>query len=123
MLQSGEAFIVYGSAIHPATDLYDLNMEAVSYLIYAPTSTEANNIVNLLVETFKRQDVAASDVNDWLAVENKNRGVAFGSIRSVMAEKAEPADEEGGMVSALVMLEAKYVITAPSEIQTVFTTT
>lgn len=123
MLASGKAFIVYGSAMHPPDHLYALNTEAVSYLIYAPTSTEANNVASLFYETFKRQDDAATDVNDWLAKESAtrtggHRGVNFATIRSIMIEKAEPADEEGGFVSALVMLETKYVTTAPAEIIT-----
>lgn len=120
-LQSGKAFIVYGAALHPAMDVYELHKESVSYNIYATSSTEANNVASLLYDVFKRQDEAAADVNEWLNVEatgeRGSRDVSFGSVRAVMVEKAEPADEEGGYVSALVMIETKYT-TGDNEIQT-----
>ena len=113
LMESGKPFIVYGSAFQPATDLYALNTESIAYVIYGTKVTEVNTIATLLYETFKRQDDAAADVNAWLGLEGTtrtggNRGVTFGSIRTTMVEKAEPADEEGGFVSALVMLEARY---------------
>ena len=120
LMQSGKAFLVYGSAIHQPTHLYALRNEAVSYTIYAPSSTDANKIANLLNAAFERQDEAADDVNHWLGVENKSRGVSFGTIRAVMVEKAEPADEEGGYVAALVMLDTKYT-SDESNIITTFT--
>lgn len=113
LLQSAKAFLIYGSARHPSDHLYALVTESISYTIYAPTSTEVNTVANLLADTFARQDEAAADVNEWLGVEaigrSKTRGISFGTVRSVMVEKATPADEEGGYVSGLVMLEAKYV--------------
>lgn len=112
LLQSGKAFLVYGSARHPAEHLYALVKEAVSYTIYATSSTEVNKIANLLADTFERQDEAADDVNSWLVTEDPHRssprGISFGSIRTMMVEKATPADEEGGYVAGLVMLEMKY---------------
>lgn len=128
-LQSAESFIVYGSAFHPATELYALDTEAISYNVFGKTVTETNNIAQLLYEVYKRQDDAAADVNKWLEIEEtsttdhtlRNRGITFGSIRSVMVEKAEPADEEGGYVSALVLIETKYTA-LPSEITTRFNT-
>lgn len=117
LMQSGKAFIVYGAATQPASFLYALDTDSISYVIYAPTSTEANNVAVLLYEAFKRQDESANDVMEWLDTENNNRGVQFSSVRSVMISKAEPADDEGGYVSALVLLEAKYT-TNDQQIQT-----
>lgn len=108
LMQSAKAFIVYGAATQPASHLYALNTDSISYVIYAPTTTEANNVAVLIYETFKRQDESANDVMEWLTVEGKSRGIQFGSVRSVMLAKADPAEDEGGYVSALVILEAKY---------------
>lgn len=114
--QSGKPFIVYGVAQHPAEHLYALKRDSVSYTIYADNSTEANKIVNLISDVFDRQDEAAADVNTWLGVEqagrNKSRNLSFASIRTVMVEKATPSEEEGGLVSALVMLEVRYTNTS-----------
>ena len=131
LMQSGKPFIVYGSAFQPAMHLYALNTESIAYSIYAPSgdnqpgSTTANNVANLLYEVFKRQDDAAADVNAWLAKEAEtrtggHRGITFGTVRTVMVEKAEAADQEGGFVSALVMLEARYVVNEPESIITTF---
>lgn len=125
LMQSGKPFIVYGSAFQPAMHLYALNTESIAYSIYGTSSTEVNNVANLLYEVFKRQDDAAADVNDWLATEaatraGGHRGITFGTIRTVMVEKAEAADQEAGFVSALVMLEARYVVNEPESIITTF---
>lgn len=123
MLQSNRAFIVYGSAIHPASHLYVLKKEAVSYLIYGTGPTEVNRVCNLLSDTFERQDEAAYDVNEWLAEEalhrnGGHRGVFFTTVKATMVEKAEdPADDEGSYTSGLVLIEAEYT-TDKSNIQT-----
>jgi hypothetical protein len=115
LLATGKPFLVYGSAIAPSNHLFSLRRESVSYMIYSTSSTELNKIVDLLNETFARQDEAAADVNQWLDTEAPHRatprGISFCSIRSTMSEKAnDVADEEGGNYSGLVMLETTYVI-------------
>lgn len=119
MMQSSRAFIVYGSAMQPAMHLYALNTESIAYNIYGTSVTEVNNAASLLYEVFKKQDETAAVVNDWLSKESTtreggHRGVYFSTIRATMVEKAEPADEEGGYVSALIMLEVKYTADEPS---------
>lgn len=125
-MESGLPFIVYGSAMLPVDDLYGLNTMSVAYNIYATTSTEVNKIANVLYEVFKRQDDAAADVNQWLGVEGVSRsgggrGVSFGTIRVTMVEHAEPSDEEGGYVSAIVLLTARYTTGRDNLITTGFT--
>lgn len=110
LMQPGKPFLVYGSARHPSGHLYSLVKEAVSYTIYATSVAEVNRVANLLAETFERQDIAAIDVNEWLVAEGSNRGVHFGSIKTTIVEKAEPAEEEGGFYTGLVMLECVYTV-------------
>lgn len=114
IMQSGKAFMVYGSAFHPPTHLHQHKKQAASYMIYGRSATEVNRIVELIYETFERQDLAAQDVNDWLATEAQHRdgghrGVYFTTVTSTMAEKAEdPSNEEGGYFAGMVLLEMKY---------------
>lgn len=132
LLATGKPFIVYGNARHPADHLYQLVNESISYTIYAAgkiAATDVSKICNLLAETFARQDEAARDVNEWLVEEERgrieagispaSRDVGFSSIKTIVSKGADPADEEGGYVAGLVMVEAKYVelSTAP-EVQT-----
>lgn len=124
IMQSGKAFIVYGSAFHPPSHLYEHKKEAVSYMVYATSSTEVNRIVELLFDTFQRQDVAAEDINDWLGEEAKHRdgghrGVYFTTVKSTMAEKAEDApEEEGGYAAGMVLVELNYTEDTNDTIQT-----
>lgn len=115
MMQAGTAFLVYGSSNQNPGHNYALRKESVVYTIYAPSSTEANNVVNLLVEAFERQDEAAADVNQHLHLEGKNRGVSFGSVEATGSIHAEPADEEGGFVEGLVMLEIIYTVQSTAQ--------
>lgn len=116
LMETGRPFLVYGSNTHPPEHLYALKSESIAYTIYAPTANEANVVVSLLVDTFERQDEAAADVNQWLNTEGIAtgipRGISFGTIKTSMSQKAEPADEEGGYVASFVLLEARY--TAPN---------
>jgi hypothetical protein len=116
LMQTGRPFLVYGATDHPSTHLYSLKSMGIAYTIYATTVSEANTIASLLVDTFERQDIAADDVNSWLNTEaagrGTSRGISFGTIKTAMAQKAEPADEEGGLVASFVLLEARY--TAPN---------
>lgn len=113
LMQTGKPFIIYGSSNHPAGHLYSLDSDSIAYTIYAVTVTEANKIAQLMVDTFKRQDDAAADVNQWLDTEaagrGTTRGISFGSIKTSMAQKAEEAESEGGFVASFVLLEARYV--------------
>jgi hypothetical protein len=127
MMQKGKPFIVYGSGTHPATHLYRLRKEAVSYTIYATSATEVNKIANLLVDAFERQDDCVTDVNAWIDLEGQpgnrtggKRQIHFAGIRLTMSQKAEPQDEEGGYYNALIMLETQYV-NLGTNIQTSFT--
>jgi len=117
LMQSGKPFIVYGSAFQPPGHLYALNTESIAYTVYGTSVTEVNKIAQLLWDVFKQQDDAAAMVNNWLSKEvatrGSHRGVYFGTVRATMIDKAEPADEEGGFVSALIMLETRYTADTP----------
>jgi hypothetical protein len=111
VMQSGKPFLVYGSAFYSPNHLYALRGESISFNIFSTDVDEANTIANLLMDTFERQDESASDVNDWIDLERENgkdRNVSFATINAVLVEKAVPSDDEGGFVSALVMLDTKY---------------
>lgn len=114
LLATGKTFMVYGSAIDESKHLYALTKETVAYTIYSPSSTEVNKVSNFLYDVFKRQDDAVADLNAWLDFERLNRGVSrnlsFAGLLPTMTEKAEPADEEGGYVSAMFMLDTQYVV-------------
>lgn len=128
LMQTGKPFIVYGSASQPASHLYDFEVETVAYNIYAPSATEANKIANLIKDVFKRQDLAAADVNKWLDFEGDpsrrgtHRRISFASIKANVIEKVEPSDEEGGYVNAVAIVEVRYVNNNNEDIQTVFST-
>lgn len=112
-MQLGKPFLVYGSSIHPTTTFFGTRKETVAYNIYAPDEDGANTIAGLIVAALERQDDAARDVNDHLdkmrvALNWAVMPLTFGSIKLALASKAEPADDEGGFVSSLVMLECLY---------------
>lgn len=118
LMATGKPFLIYGSANYNVTHLYALRREAITYTIFATSSTEANKIVNLLVDAFERQDEAAADVNEWLDTEAVGRGTSrnasFATIRVNLAEHAQPADEEGGFVAGMVMLECRFTVDNPT---------
>lgn len=127
LMTTGKAFIVYGSSLPPIRHLYALKTESIAFNIYSPSATEANNVSNLLIQAFEGQDESAQRVNRWLDTEPlpvveggddwaERRPVTFGSIRPTFIEKAEPADEEGGYVASLVLLEVVYTQEDPAAV-------
>lgn len=112
LMDLGKPFIVYGSAVHGPGHLYALRTDSVAYIINSISATECNQIVNLLVDVFERQDEAAADVNEWIDIENRSpkRGVSFGTVKVNMVERADPADQEGGWVNGMVLIEMKYTV-------------
>jgi len=108
LLASGHPFIVYGANYPPVAHLYVLRNCTVAYNIYSTSSTEVNNVVELFLDAFEGQDESAARVNNFLDAEGRNRGITFGTIRPTFAEKAEPAESEGGYAAGMVMLDLKY---------------
>lgn len=115
----GKPFIIYGSSVHPTKHLYAVRKESVSYVIYSQSTTEINRIINLLVETFERQDEAAADVNEWLDADgavNEPWGVSFKSISTTLSDPPREAEQEGGWNGGNVMLELQFSILSPSPV-------
>lgn len=124
LMQSGKPFIVYGYSTHPPGHLYQLERAAISYMVYSTSPTEVNTIISLMNETFRRQDEAAVDVNDWLTTEaavraGGHRGVYFSMVKTTVAERAEEAaEEEGGYSVGHILLEALYTTDDNTSFQT-----
>lgn len=126
LMTTGNPFLTYGSMIRPTSHLYVLREESIAYNIYSKSSTEVNRVVNLISDAYIRQDDSARDVNEWLSTESGvyhpemnppryvgargyAREVSFTSIRTMMSERAEPTDIEGGYVSGFVLIEMQFV--------------
>lgn len=112
IMDIGRPFIVYGSSRMPSGHLYTLRTETVSYTTYATTVSECNKIASLIADLFEMQDESAGNVNHYLS--NKNYDVSFGSIQTIMIEKPEPADNDGGFLAATVLVTIKYVESSPN---------
>lgn len=119
LLATGKPFIVYGWARHPVGHLYQHRRDSISYTVFAPDggneagSDIVERVINLLSDTFDRQDEAADDVNDYLeqvkTEAGRDRKIGFTSIRTTVVENAQAAEEEGGIVAGLIMVDAQYV--------------
>lgn len=108
LLQTGQTFLVYGSAKTSAGHLYSLKGETVSYTVYGTSVAQINRVINLLTDVFDRQDEAAADINYWLENGRKKEDVSFASVKSGASQKADPADEEGGFLAGFVLLDVLY---------------
>lgn len=112
-MQTKKAFLIYSSSVQPSAYLYAHRVETIGYTVFASTVTEVNKTLDVLLGAFERQDEAARDVNEWLAVQRagggKNRTVMFTSIRNQFVQKATPAEQEGGYIGGTILLECKYI--------------
>jgi hypothetical protein len=115
LMSSGKPFVIYGWSRHPSDHLYQYVKESVSYTVFAADQDGqagvdiVRKVVNLLAETFARQDEAADDVNDFLEQEDNDRQIGFSSVKTTVVQSPDAATEEGGHVAGLVMVEVRYV--------------
>lgn len=112
LMSLNKTFLVYGSAVRPNRGTPQLNSELVVYTVWSLSSTEANKVANFIVDLFQDHTESANHVNAWLDAEQtareKDRSISFGAIKATVAEKAEPAEQEGGWVAATVSVDLLY---------------
>lgn len=112
-MSTKKPFIVYSMSTQPSSYLYVHRVDTVGYTVFGTTVGQVNDALDLLLTAFERQDEAAADVNEWLAVERaatgRDRKIMFTSIRNQFIQKAVPAESEGGLIGGTILMECKYI--------------
>ena len=102
---SGKKHIVYNKIGISYEDNWMICNEQVLFTIYSTDFAEINEIVNFMVDQFRRMDESARDINRWSQVSNKFK---FYSIYVSEISPTGPSEEMQGFLSADVILEVKY---------------
>jgi hypothetical protein len=79
--------------------------EQILFTIYSTQVDEINEIRNLMVDTFRRMDESAKDVNSYNAISGAFK---FYSIYVADISSTSPSEEVQGFLSTDVILEVKY---------------
>lgn len=109
-LAKGIPFIVYNYAQEGTYQDWWLEHEQVAYVIYTDDANKIRDIINYLNKLYRRFDWSAQEINTWLAANGSaaQKAFDFKYVRVVNASSLEPATEEGGRHSALIVLHACF---------------
>lgn len=99
-------FFVYNYAQTGGYEEWWLEHEELAYVLYCDDEELIRKTIHYLNQLFKRYDWTADEVNDWLTTNGSPAQKAFNFkyIRVLNMTSIEPATEEGGRHSAMVVL-------------------
>ncbi|QNN98302.1 hypothetical protein SEA_LILMARTIN_52 [Streptomyces phage LilMartin] len=99
-------FFVYNYAQAGAYEDWWLEHEELAYVMYCDDEELIRKTIHYLNQLFKRYDWSADEVNNWLTANGSPAQKAFNFkyIRVINVTSIEPATEEGGRHSAMVVL-------------------
>jgi hypothetical protein len=102
---SGKKHIVYDKIGMSYEDNWAICCEQILFTIYSVEIDEINEIRNLMVDTFRRMDDSARDINNNTSLSKKFK---FHSIYIADISNTSPSEELKGFLSTDVVLEVKY---------------
>lgn len=104
-LMSGKTHIVYDFMVKTYSEDFWMCEEEMSLYIYSPDYSKILQITNFLLDTFRRMDLTAKDVNLSRANNSKFK---YHYFYLDAAESPSPVDEEGGNHMGYVSIAYKY---------------
>jgi hypothetical protein len=109
-LAKGIPFIVYNYTQEGTYQDWWLEHEQVAYVVYTDDANKIREIITFLNHLYRRFDWSAQDINIWLAANGSatQKTFDFKYVRVVNATSLEPATEEGGRHSALIVLNTCF---------------
>jgi hypothetical protein len=102
---SGKKHIVYDKIGMSYEDNWAICCEQILFTIYSVEIDEINEIRNLMVDTFRRMDDSAKDINNNTSLSKKFK---FHSIYMADISNTSPSEESKGFLSTDVIIEVKY---------------
>jgi hypothetical protein len=102
---NGKKHVVYDKIGMSYEENWVICCEQILFTIYSTQVDEINEIRNLMVDTFRRMDESARDVNHYDAISGTFK---FYSIYIADISNTSPSEELQGFLSTDVILEVKY---------------
>lgn len=109
-LAKGIPFIVYNYNQEGTYQQWWLEHEQLAYVVYTDDANKIRDIIHFLNTLYRRFDWSAQEVNTWLAANGtaSQKAFDFKYVRVVNATSLEPATEEGGRHSAMIVLNTCF---------------
>lgn len=100
-------FIVYDYfPVEHDSDMWMVSCSQVLFTIYASSYGKITEIRNLLEDMFRRQDVAAAELNATLTQPSKFN---FYTLGIISGSETEPRTELGGRLASEMIMEVHYI--------------
>jgi len=107
-LFSGKKHIIYDKIALSYDENWMICNEQILYTIYSTQISDINEITNFMIDTFRRMDDSARDVNGYLPVGTKFK---FFTIYIADISPTTPSKEMAGFYSSDIILQVKYART------------
>ena len=109
-LAAGIPFIVYNYSQEGTYQDWWLEHEQVAYVVYTDDANKIRDIIHFLNHLYRRFDWSAQEINTYLAASGTatQKAFDFKYVRVVNTTSLEPATEEGGRHSAMIVLNTCF---------------
>lgn len=103
-------FLVYSYTVDPIGTSSWEKSETCAYSIFSADEADIRRIINLMVRLFKNYDESANQVNSWVGqnLDGRYQDFDFKYTRIASASGSQPAEQEGGRMDGLVIVNYTY---------------
>lgn len=103
-------FLVYAYSVDPIGTSTWEKSETVSYSIYSADESDIRECINVMVKLFKNYDTSADELNTFVnsSLSDKYSKFDYKYIRIAGASGSQPAEQEGGRMDGLVIVNFVY---------------
>lgn len=118
---SGRPYIVYIYDVHSTGDLYQLERESISLVVYSQDAGLISSTTKLITKLLNKYDDSARDINHWIKSPmgiqqaygdhdwvREMRRYSFKEIHVSGSVGAQPAPGEGGRMDSIITVELVY---------------
>lgn len=104
-LFNGKKHIIYDKINTSYEDNWMICNEQILFTIYSTQISDINEITNFMIDTFRRMDESAKDINGYLPISTKFK---FFSTYIADISPTTPSKEMAGFYSSDIILQVKY---------------
>lgn len=111
MNQFEAPYLVYAYSKKMSGNLHVIEGEVAAFVVYAKTTTEINQVLNLLAAKFDRRDESAQNLNKWLktsGLDQQYKNFDYKTMWVSGFQGPQPALETGGRRDGSITINITY---------------
>ena len=116
LTESGKNYITYIYSDQPSKDLYALQSQDLSWILFSPSAGTISSTIALCRDLFGRWDDSAKELNNWMRTAAFPTDYAqwykryyFKTMQVTGTTSSQPSTDEGGTKDGLVTVTYSFV--------------